>query len=166
MCLCFCCLECKNEKKVNFVHAERSGTSNWQREKGGRVNASCRSLEATCFFLQLFGTSLKATSAVLCCFESKSVQVVKFATWRMFLRTFLLFLSFLRQPHVMKKQLWSGGNMREHDDVILIPLKFQQNVLKNVLLVPCTFEAKRVVLCSCNLVAYLRGHDEVTLFHS
>lgn len=37
MCLCFCCLEHKNEKKVNFVHAERSpersGTSNLQREK-------------------------------------------------------------------------------------------------------------------------------------
>lgn len=54
-------------------------------------------------------------------------------------------------------ELCSGSNMREHDDVIFISLKFHQNVLKNILLVPCTFEANVWCSAAVILAAYLMG---------
>ena len=65
----------KNEKKVDFVHAERSGTSSLQK-KCSHVIASYISLEAT--QNTVVWHFLEATSAVLCGLVSKDEKNVNF----------------------------------------------------------------------------------------
>ena len=105
MCVCFHFKDAKNE---TFV--------------------SCRTFLRT-FYELAFALQASRTKPAVSSFHKtshvrvflcKNVQVVKFAIWRMFLRTFLLILSFLRQPHVIKKTVVSPFLKTAHVPMFLL----------------------------------------------
>jgi len=141
MCVCF---HCKDAKKWNLCELQ---------------NVLENILWVT--FIRLWSSSFKDKGQLsppfikhpMCvcfhCLVSKNVQVVKFVIWRMFLRTFLLFLSFLRQLHVNKKNSCVSLSKTAHVLVFLLldvqkcsscKICHMENVLKNIPVVPFLFE--------------------------